>query len=438
MNSQNVLPVRFKQIDICTDNINSIDYCYTSKHDYCIIIIQKIKEFIKLKKNIPEKLIERYIKVIGNAIECWSLNYIENIKIAEYIFDNYDFNEIILRSLFLTENSEMIIIFFEKKINKNSIQPILDIIYKYNINIGNLFDILCDKIINIYNQNDIEKLFDYAVKIKNINLINKLLDSKFKPSNDSFINLISKINLECDEPINIIKKCIFNGIKIEKNFIQLYVNCIQLNFDYYDRISSFYDIITYLYDNGADIKLHDIITCKEIVLQYVFNNTINYISNSDYNITKDDFLLLCKKKIQIKDYKKIKDYFDDKDIQFAIFESGLNYPIKINFTLDILRIECKKRNNFKQIQEICKTIKPDIKCLEYACVVPNNTNVIKFLHEKHKIPFNELCIINFASIVKQNLLLRYIVNKYKKDNNIDVIVTTNINHNSDDDVNSDD
>ena len=44
---------------------------------------------------------------------------------------------------------------------------------KYNINIGNLFDILCDKIINIYNQNDIEKLFDYAVKIKNINLAYK-------------------------------------------------------------------------------------------------------------------------------------------------------------------------------------------------------------------------------------------------------------------------
>ena len=95
-------------------------------------------------------------------------------------------------------------------------------------------------------------------------------------------------------------------------------------------------------------------------------------------------------------------------------KKNLPYPIKIVFNLDILHNECKKKNNIKQIQKILSDkIIPDQICLENACIIPNNTLVIKLLHETYNIPFNDNCIINFANTLKQNQLLRYILGKFK-------------------------
>ena len=72
MKQQIILSNRLRNINICDDNITTQDYCYISKHDYCNILLPKIYEYIDCKKNIPEKLIERFFKVIGHSIECWS------------------------------------------------------------------------------------------------------------------------------------------------------------------------------------------------------------------------------------------------------------------------------------------------------------------------------------------------------------------------------
>ena len=421
MKQQIILSNRLRNINICDDNITTQDYCYISKHDYCNILLPKIYEYIDCKKNIPEKLIERFFKVIGHSIECWSLNYNQNLKIVEHIINNYKLTDGILIDLILRSNSEIQHLFFEKYkyIDKKLFNHIINILNYYN-DIGNLYDILIEYSIKVYDEDNINILFDYGNKRKDINVLNKLLDSKFKPPVNKFFVLIGYLKKK-DDPINIIKKCVLNGIQIKKNFIDLYVDYICKNVNYYERIDSFYDIIIYFYDNGAtDINIFNILNCIDKIDKKIIENTINYIIENNYDVTKKDFLLLCKHNIQVKNIKKIQNYLDDTDIQALIFNSDLTYPVKIKFTLDILKTECKKKNNLKKIQQVCKSIIPDELCLEYACSVPNNNTVIKYLHEIHKIPFNDICIINFASTVKQNQLLRYILTKYKKDNNIDI------------------
>ena len=419
---KSILPVRFKHVDILNDELKSIDYCYVSTHDYCSVILKKISDLIDAKLDIPEKLTYRFFHVIVRAIECWSLNYDINLKRVSYIFENYDLDDELITLIFKTENSEVIHLYLEKNkdMNNNLLTRILNIINKHNINIGNSFDIIIENILKIQNQENMNILFDNSVKTLNINLINKLLDFKYKPSTNSFIKLL--INLK-DEPIDVIKKCIYNGIQIEKNFINLYTYEIFNGHVY--NIYHFYDIIIYLYDNGAnEINFNNFVKCQYAIEKTKFTDTINYLIDNNCLLTKNDFIELCKNNIKIKNIKNIQKYFDDKDVQTVIFESNLNYPVNITFTLDMLKNECKKKSNLKKIQEICKVIKPDIICLENACSVQNNMSVIKYLHDIHKIPFNEKCIIYYVGTIKQNPLLKYIVNKYKKENNM--IIDNNI------------
>lgn len=418
----NKLPSRLAKTNIFDDPIKTVDYCYVSTHDYCNIIINTLTNLIDEKKPIPEKLVERFFKVIVTAIECWSLNYDVNIKRLKYIFENVKLTDNILRSLFLTENFEAIQIFLEHNENmniellKNIMNIFANININKNINIDNSLDMLIENIIKQNDSNKIKIIFDYAMEVNSIYIINKILDSKYKPSDEDFINLLISVKNK-DEPIELIKKCILNGIEIKKEHIQIYLQNIITN--YYNS-DSFYDIFTYLYDNGSTyVSISDISKCYAKISTNLLHNAINYLIDNINIVTREDFILLCKEGIFVKNIKKIQEYFNDKEIQTIIFEKNLPYPIKITFSLNILRNECKKRNNIRQIQKILSDkIKPDEICLENACLIPNNTQVIKLLHETYKIPFNDNCIINFARTLKQNQLLRYILRKFNNDNKL--------------------
>jgi len=433
----NKLPSRLAKTNILNDNIKTVDYCYVSTHDYCNILISTLTNLIDEKKPIPEKLVERFFKVIVTSIECWSLNYDINIKRLKYIFDNIKMTDNILRSLFLTENFEAIQIFLDHNENMNAalLQNIMNIFANININkninIGNSLDMLIENIIKHNDSNKIKIIFDYAMEVNSIYIINKILDSKYKPTDEDFINLLISVRNK-DEPIELIKKCILNGIEIKKEHIQIYIQHIITS---YYNADSFYNIFTYLYDNGSTyVSIYDILKCYAKISTVNLHNAINYLIDNINTITREDFILLCKEGVFVKNTKKIQQYFDDKEIQTIIFEKNLSYPIKITFNLNILRNECKKRNNIKQIQKILSDkIIPDEICLENACIISNNTQVIKLLHETYKIPFNDNCIINFAHTMKQNQLLRYILGKFKNNK------LTNINVNdfdSDDDDDS--
>ena len=409
----NKLPSRLAKTNILDDPIKTFDYCYVSTHDYCNILINTLRNLIDEKKPIPEKLVERFFKVIVTSIECWSLNYDINIKRLKYIFDNVKMTDNILRSLFLTENFEAIQIFLDHNENMNAalLQDIMNIFANKNINIGNSLDMLIENIIKHNDSNKIKIIFDYAMEVNSIYIINKILDSKYKPTDEDFINLLISVRNK-DEPIELIKKCILNGIEIKKEHIQIYIQHIITS--YYNS-DSFYNIFTYLYDNGSTyVSISDILKCYAKIFTVELHKTINYLIDNINTITREDFILLCKEGVFVKNTKKVQQYFDDKEVQTIIFEKNLSYPIKITFNLNILRNECKKRNNIKQIQKILSDkIIPDEICLENACIIPNNTQVIKLLHETYKIPFNDNCIINFAHTMKQNQLLRYILGKFK-------------------------
>jgi hypothetical protein len=439
-NMNNKTPSRFLKTDILYDDLKSIDYCYVSTHDYCCIIIKKLTEFIENKTQIPEKLIERFFKVIVKAIECWSLNYDTNLERLTYIFKNVNMTNNLICSLFYTHNFEAIHIFLQNNENMNIelLKNILNILsYDNDDDMENSFDILINNIIKDNDINKINIIFEYAIKNKSIYIINKILDTKYKPSEKDFIKLLTFLKIN-NEPKEIIKKCVLNGIEIKKDFIHQYIeNILYNNYNYtYVDNGSFYDIFTYLYDNGSTyINIYEILKCHIKINKTVINNVVNYFIDNTTKITREDFILLCKEGIHVSNIKKIQEFFDDNEIQILIFEKNLTYPIKITYNLEILRNECKKKNNLKQIQKILsdKTniIKPDVICLENACGISNNNAVIKLLHETYNIPFNDNCIVNYAYTLKQHRLLRYILEKFKLNNKINNVNINNVNINDD-------
>ena len=271
------------------------------------IMLDKINEYINSKQNITEKLIEQFFKENANSIESWSLNYNQNFKIAEYVINNYKLTNYSI-DLILLSNSEIQCLFFEKYkyINHEIFSHIINILNRSN-DVGNLYNILVNYVITVYNEDNMNILFDYIIKCRDIKIIHNFLNSKVKPSINNFFVLICYLKIK-DDPIDIIKKCVLNGIQIQKNFINLYTDYISKIVNYYDRNDSFYDIVTYFYDNGAtDVNIYNILlNCMNKINQKIIENTINYIIENNYDITKQIFLLLCKNNIQVKNLKKYK------------------------------------------------------------------------------------------------------------------------------------
>jgi len=80
-------------------------------------------------------------------------------------------------------------------------------------------------------------------------------------------------------------------------------------------------------------------------------------------------------------------------------------------SISILREECKIQSNIKAIQKIIKAgTKPDIKCLENACMYKTNTPVVRLLADTHNIVPNKKCLENIANQIG-NATLKTLISK---------------------------
>jgi hypothetical protein len=407
------LPSRLKNTDILHDDIKTVDYCYTSSHDYCKHILSLLTHYIdKEEEDIPEKLIERYIKVICNSIECWSLNYDINITRVVYIFENCNFTDNIINQIINLQNAEVFTIFINNyKITDDILDKILDKNTFYNITY--------DFIKNNTNYNYTNKLINYVIKNNDINTLDKMLDNKMQISNEQFIKIIALQSVNLD----IIKKCINNGAKIEKNTLSLVINeyltkkNYKVGYDYYyhsnNNPQKYEHIIIFLFENGStEINW---INLKQIIY-YVgtneFNKILNNFIDNDMKLTTQDFIDICNSKIKINDIKKINHFFKDDNVVNAIYNNNLKYPVEIKYTYEMLKSEVTK-NNLIKVKEIIKSITPTQELLEIACKT-QSLSMIKYLHEVCALKFNEKCILNHCQYVRQSTLLDYLRIKYNE------------------------
>ena len=422
-------PERISKIDITKDNINNNEYCLKShiSHDYCKYVKSIIKDLIDDKKEINDILLHRYFKIICSSIECWTYDYDNNLLLCMSIFDKFnqsDLSDYVLDKIMDSKNGELFLLFIGSISNFtiDCANKLLNL-FKYEYYSGkinnednyNMLESTIEKCINSNNNELMHCALNYIIN-DNLyitfytKLLEKLLDLKLKPSDEQFLKLLIK-SIYNPEYLYIIKKCILNGIIIEKNLIKNLMNYINNPYNF-KRINYFNDICIYFYDNGStDFIIDDIIKCSDKICN--MEKFINHIIDNDYNLTKEEFKLLCSNKIFIKNNKMIEKFLDDTDIKEIIYNFNLNYKIKIEYTLNILKNECNKRNNIKKITEILKTVKPDQECLEIVCKVPNNMSVIRLIHNNN-IPFNEKCILNYSYDLKHNSVLTYLRSKIEE------------------------
>jgi hypothetical protein len=391
-------PVKIKNIDVLNDPIKVTEYC-TTTHEYCTYITHLISDDVNNNNNIPEFLIKRYINLVCDQMLCWSLNYDKHLKNIKYILENINFDNIIVKNI--NNNNELINLFVltMKDIN---LQFIKDISKNQEI-----FTTLVENFINT-NQH-IDDIFEYAINKRYDKTLNLLLDNKFKvDTEERFFKILKYFNPN-NNIIQIIKKCIANGFNITKDTVKILVNTKE-NYTYYQQ--GLDKVIIFLYDNGSTN-----VTINELCLFFPHNeqyltNVINHLIDNNFQINQNEFLKLCENKIKINNITKIKQFFDNKDIKNAIYNNRIDYPIKFEFTIEMLRNECRS-GDLARVKNILKTVNPDVSCLEYACLGTNNS-VIKLLHETYNIKFSDQCIINTIRQQAQryNRLMRYVNERY--------------------------
>jgi hypothetical protein len=411
-------PERLSKIDITKDDIIGLEYC-TKSHDYCKYVKSIIKDLIDNKKEI-NNLLHRYFKIICSSIECWTYDYDNNLLLCMSIFDKFnqsDLSDYAINKIIESQNCELFLLYIGSMdftiVNVSNLLNLLKYA-RYSEEKINMYNLIIEKCINSNSNELIQYALNYTID-ENLSesLLEKLLDLKLKPSDEKFLKLLVNI-IDNEEYLSIIKKCILNGIIIERNLIKNFINYIlqSKNIYNYYRINHFSDICIYFYDNGStDFTIDNIIKCSDKIDIIYTEKFLNHIINNDYNLTKEEFKLLCSNKICIKNKKMIEKFLEDQDIKELIFNFNLNYKINLEYTLNILKNECGKKNNIIKIKEILKTIKPDQECLEIVCKVPNNMSVIKLIHNDYNIPFNEKCILNYSYDIKYNSVLSYIRTK---------------------------
>jgi hypothetical protein len=392
-------PVKIKNINVLNDPIKVTEYC-TITHEYCRYITHLISDYVNNNnKEIPEFLIKRYINLVCDQMLCWSLNYDKHLKNLKYILENVNFDKTIIMQV--NNNNELIYIYV-LTIKDINLQFIKDISKNQEI-----FTTLVERFIN--SNQYIDEIFEYVITKKYEKTLNLLLDNKFKVNTEAtFLKIITSFN-NSNNIIQIIKKCIANGLNITKDTVKMLINTKEKYTLYQQNLDI---IIIFLYDNGST---NFTITELNTFFQYneqIFSNIVNHIIDNNYNITESEFSLLCKKKIKIINISKIKHFFDNKDIKNIIYNNRIDYPVKFEFNIEILRNECRG-GDLAKVKNILKTVQPDTSCLEYACSGGCNY-IIKLLHETYNIKFSDQCIINTVKIQSQryNRVLNYAKQNY--------------------------
>ncbi len=419
MNTNNI-PKKLENINVYVDPVwDDYEGC-DDTHEYCTFISDKINEYVDNdNKDIPECLLERYIYVVCNDILCWTLDYVQNLKNLSYIFKNCTGDQVSPVKIMKTikENMEIVEIFINNKnIDMNFFlkMPGTDELFIKYIN---------KFITSNFDEEYIHYILSSAISKGFYKSVDKILDMKIGLNNaDLFNNIIYGIvNKSYIDPLQIIKKCINNGAKIEKNTLQIFIDKVDSSELAKYQFVNFKILVPFLYANGSPVNITELLKLQHKIPMGDLGNTINNINNHKLiDFTLDEFNELCDCGIKLTNYNNVKKYFTDKQIKSKIYINKLSYPIEVKCDLDILRTMCKTNSSISEIRKVLKSVTPDQECIENACETMNNT-LIRLLREKHNLLITEKCILNYAKAVAvDNKVLRYIVDEYEGKNLDDI------------------
>jgi len=304
------------KINVTLDPIKYDEKC-DDLHEYCESISNKIAEYVESQNyEIPNVLLDRYIFIVCNNILCWTVDYDRNIKFLNYIFKNCKIEPVkIINSI--KENQELIEILIKN--NK-------DIDMNFFIKIPNSDDLFLKYIERFIEdpkctEKTLEVIFNTAVERKYFKSINKILDMKFHITDSKiFDNVIFNIVSIKEDVEKILKKCINNGSKIEKDTLKNFIDRLEKSNYYQYQCFNFPIIVIFLYTNGSTVSIDDILKVRSKVPISDLNATINQINDlNQIEITRDEFKKLCESSIKLTNFKNVKKYFDDKEIKAIIY-----------------------------------------------------------------------------------------------------------------------
>jgi len=424
-NEQNIQqkqpPPKLKNINILTGTLATVDVCDT-EHTYCSYISDKISEYIKNNDvSIPNPLLDRYFMIVCNNIYCWTLEYKKHLANVHFIFKNCKFDRIrIINNV--KQNPEVIEILM-----KNSTEFDIQMMTKIP-GTDNLFWQYVQKFVmsETTTSEILTSIINTAVSRKYYKSIDNILDSKVKIVDaNTFDQLIlGTVGKNDVDAVSIIKKCIANGSKIEKNTLKNFLKKVHIITTPYN----FNNIVAFLYANGpndTDLSITDIleVSCPNVYNSELLTaiNNINDIGNIE--ITRDEFITMCNLSMKLKNYEKVKKYFTDNEIKKIIYINKIPYPIEFDYDIDFLRTMCLKSGHvvWTETKKILKKIKPDQQCMINACKT-SNINLIKLLREEYNIPITEECVyasLNyFKTKSKSSNIVNFIANLYKIAHNI--------------------
>lgn len=336
--------------------------------------------------------------IFGN---CWNEYYISDVTLERYLYFWY-----IQKEQFDWDVIKYLIDFmFTYKIEKKYKEKIItnkNIIEIINPSTKNLKNILLqllnkknhafyltmnDIFIYFYEQNKISDgiLSDFLIFSKNedgYNILKFLINKNHKLTDDIILTIFSL----CD--YKILELLLEQKIKIEQKYIE-----------------------ELLIDNLTNVfTKNNLEKCIILCLNY------------DYKLSKQDLIKITKYSINLEEKYIDKSYLQDEEFKQAIenilAEKNM-YPnsFGIDFGETSLINLIKQKMNKTKIKQFVKKnkIKPTIKSLREAC---NNTKyygVIQYLHNEHKIEFDDECLKNTVDAI-QNQELSYIYNSMKKIN----------------------
>ncbi len=443
-------PDYIKNIDVLNDDLISRDYCrhedrrYNDRnsdndsdnsdvddhqnhvnHEYCTYITSLIADYVIYdKKEIPIKLIDRYIRIVCNELLCWSLQYNDHVKYCNYIFEHNKH----LACILYVNNAELFDMCKKHDTDlKEEMFGIFNLVLTYsNSRVIQTIDKMIK--LNYYN----EELIKIVVKHKLISPLITLLNEKVHIDQKYFITIMGFVSNHCNS-IDVINKCIKNGCYITNNTIKEYIQSYYINtnihkhYNYYPTISnasSIVNIFKYLYENNSrNIEIDDILELADNIQGFQKQNyiqtidaIINFLVEKNYNISQDEFEQICDLGIKIKNVSKVEKYFENNNIKNKIYLNNIPYNIKFEQNVEMLKHECSKSGNISKIRNLVKTVKPTEECLENACLVTSNTATVRLLHEEHNIKMTEKCLLNVAKDLRHNNSIDYVIKLYLQKN----------------------
>ncbi len=409
--------------------------------------------------------LEKILTLLTNPF-CKSCNEKEIDNLMLEIFNYYKFHFKQIHSIISINNNTNMELFFTFYI---------DLIEKTDIDINNKY-LIEYFLINVANA--IMRL-DKQSQIHQLQLYGKLLEEYIKKTNPSIIFFDKIINfLDCEiiltvynklkkiPPYNLliiamittseanIKKICSAGTQLKKTSLEdMMIYLYNYNIMYFEK-NEIFNMLTVIKDSIDFLNDNDINTCnKNLFFKFINNICDRYFTNSGLtksinkilcdkmteiisyvikkkgDITFDQFAKLVKNNIQLKNVTVFGFNLLDTKLCEIYDEFDVNpYNVKYDSTIMTLRRLCKERCSLPKIRQMCKTVKPDIVCLQNLCLTDYNTSIIRYFIDEHNLKFDEICLWNVLSNAKRSPTIN-LINSYRPQyiNNGQLVNTQKVN-----------